>query len=484
VDIYVRVSRVGGRDVDADGGTASEQEKRCRAQLVAEGLKAGEVFKDLDQSGGKTSRPAFDQVKERIGSGISGGMIVTSLSRFGRNRRVDEDILELEKLGGTVISIEDKLDTSTPSGRFALTILSAVNTLYLENVTEAWQRAHVNHIAKGVMTGRAPAGYSKREDGTLEPNEFAPVIVEASEMRANGASVGKVRDFLNTRGVPTSGKANRWQERTTSRLLKNPTYTGQARFGDLVKENAHPAIIDPLLWKKVQRTFAKGAPRGSRKPKALLAGILRCAACGTTMKRDSSRKKNSSGNVRLYPFYRCRSETCTAKPTIGAVMTEQLIVRAALDKYGTLRFQNAVSNEDTLALALANQERAQRELAEMEEMIGAKLPADAKQIQAVHAAEEALAEAREGGELIKWAIPADVEGDYSPKTVLTAEDGTVITKVSGTTADYFNRKDREWQRGFLAHMIEQATVKTTSNGHTRSPDPVEKRVSIEWKERP
>ena len=41
------------------GRTAGEQEARCRAQLEADGLVAGEVYIDLDESGGKTSRPSF-----------------------------------------------------------------------------------------------------------------------------------------------------------------------------------------------------------------------------------------------------------------------------------------------------------------------------------------------------------------------------------------------------------------------------------------
>src|SRR6266571_6551041 len=86
VDIYVRVSQVRGREGESFQ-SPKQQEERCRAQLKADGLKAGEVFIDLDQSGAKASRPAFDKAMARIESGRSSGIIVYDLSRFGRSTR-------------------------------------------------------------------------------------------------------------------------------------------------------------------------------------------------------------------------------------------------------------------------------------------------------------------------------------------------------------------------------------------------------------
>src|SRR5262245_14682755 len=96
IDVYVRVSRVMGRDVESDGGTAAEQERRCKAQLEADGLELGDVFVDLDESGKLESRPAFDEMMRRIEDGSSGGVIVYNLRRFGRRRSVVEDVLWIE----------------------------------------------------------------------------------------------------------------------------------------------------------------------------------------------------------------------------------------------------------------------------------------------------------------------------------------------------------------------------------------------------
>jgi hypothetical protein len=51
LDVYVRVSRVGGRDGESYI-TEAVQEERCRALAQARGLTVGEVFADRDQSAG------------------------------------------------------------------------------------------------------------------------------------------------------------------------------------------------------------------------------------------------------------------------------------------------------------------------------------------------------------------------------------------------------------------------------------------------
>src|SRR6186997_1399396 len=99
IDIYVRVSRVGGRDGDSFISPAV-QEEQARYGLLAKGLAVGEVFTDLDQSGGKMDRPAFNEVMQRIRDGQSGGVIVATLDRFARNTvGLLEAVNEIEKHG-------------------------------------------------------------------------------------------------------------------------------------------------------------------------------------------------------------------------------------------------------------------------------------------------------------------------------------------------------------------------------------------------
>jgi site-specific DNA recombinase len=338
IDIYVRVSRTNGRDVEAEGMTASEQEARCRAQLEAHGLTAGQVFTDLDQSGGKASRPAFDLMKERIAEGKSGGVIVWKLSRFGRRtRQVLKDVAWVEECGAAFVCVNPPIDTSTPTGRFILTIFAALDELELDELTEEWARRNATNIGNGVHLGPTPAGYTREVIGEKRPGEprygkltpdpeMAALVVRAFELRAQGESYGEIAKFLRESGLRNAkGESDTWSRPGVTKLLENPTYLGQVRSGNLVTEGAHEAIVSRALWLAVRKkdndpsTYKRSS--GKREP-ALLAGMCRCVSCDGLLTPDLFVRANGDH----YRVYRCRLDRCPAKVSISGELLEEYIL--------------------------------------------------------------------------------------------------------------------------------------------------------------
>lgn len=344
IDIYVRVSRTGGRDTEAEGGTAAEQEKRCRAYLTAQGIKAGKVFPDLDQSGGKTSRPALDQLKARIASGQSGGLIALNMSRFGRNRNVAGDIIALTEQGAEVMFVEDRIDTASPQGTLMLDIISAFNTYYLANITKQWASTRKGMvIERKVHGGACPAGYVKPPpigklaqplvlDGDPEdPDTPAGKVRLAFEKAASGRSWTEVAECL--RGIPTLRGETVWTRAAARGLVGNPVYTGQARSGSNVLEGAHPEIVDGPLYKRAnrKRSVSPARVRGDGPGAALGGGLLRCGTCKGGLVRTSTR---SGGKV--YPFYVCRAPGCSRRAQVMAGIVEPWFQELALDQLGVV----------------------------------------------------------------------------------------------------------------------------------------------------
>ena len=321
------MSRTGGRDVEAEGGTAAVQESMCRKQAELDGLTVGQVFTDLDESGGKTSRPQLDRMLSAIREGKSGGVIVRNLRRFGRTTTgVIEGIREIEEHGGAFVSVEEKIDTSSPMGRFALTIFAALGTMELEERTETWRAARQRAIGRGVQIGPAPAGYDKIEEGPdkgkLVPNEHAPTIRRAFMRRAQGASWSEVSDTLTEAGVPTWRGAERWSLSAVSKLMRNETYMGVVKSGDGYRnEKAHEAIVTRAEWKAAndRREARQRVHRDAADPEgALLTGLMKCASCGHTMVRDWTVRDGKKT-----PFYRCRNAgACTARASITFAKVE------------------------------------------------------------------------------------------------------------------------------------------------------------------
>src|SRR5262245_56273764 len=125
VDIYVRVSRVAGRE----HLTSPEyQEREARAFARSRGLKIGRVLTDIDRSGGTMERPALKEARQRVKDRRSGGIVAAYLSRASRDTRQGLDLLdEITRAGGAVYA-PNLPDYTTADGRMLTTIQLAIDT--------------------------------------------------------------------------------------------------------------------------------------------------------------------------------------------------------------------------------------------------------------------------------------------------------------------------------------------------------------------
>jgi hypothetical protein len=218
-----------------------------------------------------------------------------------------------------------------------------------ERTADAKRRA----VARGVPPfPNVPPGYRKRDDGRLEVVATEAETVEAAfRMRGAGATIATVRAFLREHDVERSFHG-------TQALLRSRMYLGELRFGDLVNEHAHAAIIDEATWRKVQRMEV---PRGRRpKSERLLArlGVLRCGTCGARMVVGFRRDKRSG---RRYDFYRCPPiGDCPRRVTISANVVEQAVAEAVKELLANVA--GTASADATLSAARADRERFEAEL--------------------------------------------------------------------------------------------------------------------------
>ena len=167
---YIRISTI-------DQSTA-------RQELLMEQLGVDEVYIDR-MSGKNTNRPELLKMLEYVRRGDT--VIVESISRFARNTR---DLLELvEKLtvkGVEFVSKKEAIDTTTPTGKFMLTVFGAVAELEREYILQRQREGIAIAKANGVYKGRKP----------IQPPEFEKVtakwrngqITAAEAMRQLGMS--------------------------------------------------------------------------------------------------------------------------------------------------------------------------------------------------------------------------------------------------------------------------------------------------------
>lgn len=125
-----------------------------RQEVLMQELGVDEVYIDR-LSGKNTDRPELKKMMDYVRKGDT--VIVESISRFARNTR---DLLELiEKLsekGVEFVSKKEAIDTTTPTGKFMLTVFGAVAELEREYILQRQQEGIAIANAKGEYRGRKP----------------------------------------------------------------------------------------------------------------------------------------------------------------------------------------------------------------------------------------------------------------------------------------------------------------------------------------
>ena len=325
VDGYVRVSKVGGR-----AGTRFVspvlQREQIHAWAKARGAHVLEVFEELDESGARADRPLLQEAIRRVEAGISQGVVVAVLDRFGRSL-VDSLALidRIQTAGGTFVAVQNGLDLTTDTGRLVLRIMLSLAEYDLDRIRASWDAARAHAIARGVHLGpKPPTGYRRLKSGRLRPDPVSgPVVSELFARRADGESITRLCRFMEQSGVITPYGNPGWCCTSLRGVLANRVYLGEVRCAPHVREGAHPPLTDPVTWQRAQAP--RELPRRSASRPSLLAGLVRCAACGMSMSA-TARVETPRRTRRQYVCARHYSAgSCCAPASIAGTLLEPYV---------------------------------------------------------------------------------------------------------------------------------------------------------------
>lgn len=133
---------------------STQEQNTIRQEVLMRSLGVDEVYVD-HMSGKNVNRPELQKMMEYVRKGDI--VIVESISRFARNTR---DLLELvEQLtakGVEFVSRKEAIDTTTPTGKFMLTVFGAVAELEREYILQRQREGIAIAKAQGKYRGRKP----------------------------------------------------------------------------------------------------------------------------------------------------------------------------------------------------------------------------------------------------------------------------------------------------------------------------------------
>jgi DNA invertase Pin-like site-specific DNA recombinase len=153
-------------------------------------------------SGSKASRPQLDAMLQYLREGDT--LVVTSFSRLSRSTRDLLDIVEtLRQKGVTLRSLKESLDTSTPQGRFMLSVFGALNELEREQLLQRQREGIEAAKRRGKHLGRPKAELPENFEEVFAQWRRGE-ITAADGWRSTGLSKTRWYAIAKKRGVSAS----------------------------------------------------------------------------------------------------------------------------------------------------------------------------------------------------------------------------------------------------------------------------------------
>jgi len=216
---YVRVST---EDQSANGVSLDAQRHRLTAYAAAHGLELVGIEADEGISAKKTSnRPALQRALARLKRKEADGLVAVKLDRLSRSTRDVLDLVSIsEREGWALHSIEERLDTSSPHGRFVVTVLAALAQMEREQIASRTKAAMGELRRQGRKTSsKAPFGYRFDGDRVVEVPAEQRILARIAALQADGLGCCRITNALNESG-PNPRVKRPWNVGTVRAILR------------------------------------------------------------------------------------------------------------------------------------------------------------------------------------------------------------------------------------------------------------------------
>lgn len=212
---YVRVSTQGQVE---DGVSLGAQKAKIEAWCVANDYELVAIYEDAGISGAKSDREGLQAALGESTKGMA--LVVYSLSRLTRSTK---DMLQLsdqlEKRDIDLVSLTEKIDTTTAAGKMVFRMLAVLNEFERDQISERTKTALAHKKSIGEKYAPVPFGYRELEGRLVVVKKEARIVAEIIELREQGHTLMSIAGKLNGRGI--QGKnGGKWYASTVSYLIK------------------------------------------------------------------------------------------------------------------------------------------------------------------------------------------------------------------------------------------------------------------------
>lgn len=338
---------------------------------------------DLGRSAsGSTARAGFDRMVAEVCLGKVGAVAAREVSRFARNSRDWQQLIEMCRVVDTVLVDQEAVYAPRHGNdRLLLGLKGQLNEYELDLLRQRSMAARDEKARRGELLMTVPIGFVKN-DGRLEKDPDRRVQEAISLVFDKVEELGSVRQTLlwflgHGLDLPTrrAGRETVWRRpyyATIYRIVTNPVYAGAYAFGKrqtvtayegsgtrvkvrarprdewlVLKPGSHEGYVEWERAEAIRRMVSNnaliGKPSSGNAKRALLAGLVRCRRCGRRLSVRYSGKRHNNAR------YACdRGALELGLPrciSFGGVRVDEAIEDALLEVVGPGAVEAAVRAE-------------------------------------------------------------------------------------------------------------------------------------------
>jgi site-specific DNA recombinase len=212
---YIRVSTQGQVD---DGVSLASQRAKIEAWCLANDYELVTIQEDAGVSGTRSDRDGMQDALAGLSKGMA--LVVYSLSRLTRSTKAMLALSEqLDKKGIDLVSLTEKIDTTTASGKMVFRMLAVLNEFERDQISERTKAALSYKKAKGEKYSPVPFGYAELEGRLVAVEAEAKVVAQILSMREQGRTLAFIADYLNKEGIEGK-RGGKWYPSTVTYLIQ------------------------------------------------------------------------------------------------------------------------------------------------------------------------------------------------------------------------------------------------------------------------
>jgi len=237
--IYIRVST---EEQARQGFSLKAQEEALENYAKALGYEISRIYKDAGKSAKDLKRPEMINLLRDAEQRKFQAIFIYKLDRFSRSLK--DLILTIDKLKDwniDFVSLQDKIETTSASGKLMFHIISAFAEFERNIIGDRTKFGMARKAKEGGFITKAPKGYKLVNKELVIDEEQVNAVKSVFE------------EYLNSE-ISLTQLAKKYNMTTAGikKLLKNLTYLGKVKFAGKVSQGTHKPIITPELFNKVQ----------------------------------------------------------------------------------------------------------------------------------------------------------------------------------------------------------------------------------------